>query len=153
MQELNFDENYIDIEDIMNRLVTDNIVDKNIMKKVKIEEIIKCVSVLKDLIDHSKKIYKEKQFLLCDSYNKLVKSTDNKTKVMVQGVIDLVVENEDGAILVDYKTNRGVSESQLTNLYGLQLDLYKKAFEDATGVTITSKYLYSFSLGKLIEVK
>jgi len=153
MQEVNFDENYLDIESIINQLIFDGKIDGELKGFIKIEEILKAISVIKPLSKDCKKIYKEKQFLLCDNYNKLVKSTDNNTKVIVQGVIDLVIIRDDGVYLIDYKTNRGITAEQLAKEYSLQLNLYSHAFEEATGISVTHKFLYSFTLGKLIEVE
>ena len=104
------------------------------------------------MISEAKQVYREKQFLLCENYNKLVDFTDNNTKVIVQGVIDFVVVKDKEVYLIDYKTNRGITPEILINEYKLQLSLYQKAFEEATKLKVTHKYLYSFYLGKLIEV-
>ena len=152
MQELNFTENYLQIEEIIDNLINSGKIEKEIKSSIKIDEILKAVSIIGKLTNSAIKIYQEKQFLLRENYNKLVKSTDNNTKVIVQGVIDLVIVNEDNVYLIDYKTNRGITESQLSELYRLQLDLYTRAFEEATGIRVTHKCLYSFYLGKLIEV-
>ncbi|MGN0961374.1 MAG: 3'-5' exonuclease, partial [Christensenellales bacterium] len=153
MQALNFTENKAEIKELINRLVIENRIEKELTNYINIEQVFTAVNVLKDLILNAKEIFREKQFLLQENYNKLVKSTDNNTKVIVQGVIDLIVINDEGVYLIDYKTNRGVSEEQLTNEYKLQLELYSYAFEKATNIKVTKKFLYSFSLGKLIEVK
>ena len=100
----------------------------------------------------SNRVYREKQFILRESYNKLIKSTDNNTKVIVQGVIDLVLDNDDGVYIIDYKTNRGVSAEELVDKYRLQLEIYAQAFELATGKSVNKKFLYSFSLGQLINI-
>ena len=87
-----------------------------------------------------------------ENYNKLVKNSDNNTKVIVQGVIDLVVVKNGEGILIDYKTNRTKNIENLINQYKLQLEIYKLAFEKATNIKISKKYLYSFYLGELIEI-
>ena len=86
------------------------------------------------------------------NYNKIVKNSDNNTKVIVQGIIDLVVVKDGQAILIDYKTNRTKDTNFLVQSYALQLEIYKQAFEKATNIAINKKFLYSFYLGKLIEV-
>jgi ATP-dependent helicase/nuclease subunit A len=72
--------------------------------------------------------------------------------VIVQGIIDLVVVRDDGVYLIDYKTNRGMTAEELSKTYSLQLKLYSHAFKEATGIEITKKFLYSFKLGRLINV-
>ena len=54
--------------------------------------------------------------------------------------------------LIDYKTNRTSNVTDLINQYSLQLEIYKIAFEKATNIKISKKFLYSFYLGRLIEI-
>lgn len=152
MQMLNFSENKADIERIISMLVAENKIEKEISKYIETDKISRAIEVLKDMILNADRVYKEKQFLLCENYNKLLSSTDNNTKVIVQGIIDLVVEMGDNVYLIDYKTNRGMTEEELVNEYKLQLKIYAHAFECATGKSVTRCYLYSFHMGKLIEV-
>lgn len=152
MQVLKFTEDKGEIEGIISRLVADNKIEKDVSKYIEVDKIFKAKEVLKDWILGADKVYREKQFLLCENYNKLVTSTDNNTKVIVQGVIDLVVVTGNNVYLIDYKTNRGVSAEQLAEEYRLQLKIYAHAFQCATGISVTKCYLYSFHMGKLIEI-
>jgi ATP-dependent helicase/nuclease subunit A len=127
-------------------------ISPEIYQYIKIEEIMKAIDVLKDRIKSAKKIFKEKQFLLQDNYNKLVKNTDNNTKVMVQGVIDLVIIDDDGVSIIDFKTNNVTNDDSLIEKYRLQLQIYSIAFEKATKLKVNNKFLYSFKMGKLIKV-
>jgi ATP-dependent helicase/nuclease subunit A len=76
----------------------------------------------------------------------------------LQGVADLVFEEKDGLILLDYKTNRryNMNEDEFTEhlreLYTLQLTLYAKALEVITGKEILEKYIWAFDIGKIISV-
>ena len=72
---------------------------------------------------------------------------------MIQGIIDLYFEEDDGIVLVDYKTdkvNAYNGEEILKERYYKQLDLYKDALERMTGKKVKEKIIYSFSLGKEI---
>ena len=153
MQNLNFNETKSEIEDLIVKLTKENIIDKEIATNIKIDEIWQAKEVLKDLILSADQVYKEKQFVMQQNYNKIVKNSDNNTKVIVQGIIDLVVVKNGKSYLIDYKTNRTNDEQKLISSYALQLQIYSQAFEKATNIAITHKYLYSFSMGKLIEVK
>ena len=57
-------------------------------------------------------------------------------------------------VIVDYKTNwiQPQGEQGLAELYRVQLDCYSQALERLTGKRVKEKYLYSFCLGKAIEV-
>ncbi|OPY57852.1 MAG: ATP-dependent helicase/nuclease subunit A [Pelotomaculum sp. PtaU1.Bin035] len=73
--------------------------------------------------------------------------------VLVQGVIDCLVDEGDGVLLLDYKTDR-VSGDQLEQVaarYRGQLNLYARAVENIFGKRVKDKYLYLFNLG--LEVR
>lgn len=72
--------------------------------------------------------------------------------VMVQGIIDLYFEEEDGLVLLDYKTDRVNDEETLTNRYRVQLDYYQKALERLTGKPVKERYLYAFALNRLVRI-
>lgn len=74
-------------------------------------------------------------------------------KILVQGVIDCMFEDENGdIILVDYKTDRinnfaeGFEEAkpELTKRYQKQIELYVKAIEEITKKKVKHKILYFF---------
>jgi len=152
MQYVNFNENEESIVELIDSLESQGVLDKEISKHIEPSRIVACIDVLKPYILRAKSVYKEKQFLLQENYNKLVKNSDNNTKVIVQGVIDTVLIFDGEAYLIDYKTNKTQNEEFLKNHYKLQLEIYKLAFEKATNIKITKKFLYSFYLNKLIEI-
>ena len=74
-------------------------------------------------------------------------------RVLVQGILDAAFEEEDGWILVDYKTDsvpREGGEDILQARYALQLRCYGEALQRLSGKPVVQKWLYSFSLGKAI---
>ena len=79
--------------------------------------------------------------------------SSSKETILIQGVIDAYIENENGIILVDYKTDNVGNEDVLINRYRSQLMLYKKSLEMSTGKTVQAVYIYSFALGKEIGLK
>jgi ATP-dependent exoDNAse (exonuclease V) beta subunit len=79
---------------------------------------------------------------------------------LVQGIIDLVYEDDSGWVIVDYKTDR-YAESEAPGKeqravlakekHAFQLDSYAAAFE-AAGRKVTRKYLYLVRYGEFVEV-
>ncbi len=102
----------------------------------------------------SKSVMRERAFL--------VKLTELKTSVdienyketdgMLQGIADLLFEEDDGFVLVDYKTDRVKEESELIDNYTDQLLLYKAAFDLILDKPVKSAYIYSFTLRKAIKI-
>lgn len=82
-----------------------------------------------------------------------------KGLILVQGIIDCYFEDEDGLVIVDYKSN-WIDESlafeaeadRIRNIYKGQLDLYSKALESATGLATKERYLFLLAAGKSITV-
>ena len=66
--------------------------------------------------------------------------------VLIQGIIDVWFEEEDGLVLLDYKTDRVRNASQLKELYHAQLDYYAQALEQLLEKPVKEKIIYSFAL-------
>ena len=82
-------------------------------------------------------------------------------EVLVQGVIDCVIEYEDGSLhLIDYKTDRltraelasGTGAERLIRTHLMQLSYYKTAISLMFGKAPSKIGLYSLHLGREIEV-
>lgn len=77
----------------------------------------------------------------------------NETEGMLQGVADLVFEENGSLVLADYKTDRYVSPEELKERYSMQLYLYAKALSLIFGKPVTEAYLYSFELGTAVKTE
>ena len=76
----------------------------------------------------------------------------NVEKVILQGIIDAFIMEEEGIILVDYKTDRVKDGEELRNRYQKQIDLYSEALEQILGKKVKRRVLYSFSLGEEVNL-
>lgn len=75
-------------------------------------------------------------------------------KVLVQGVVDCAVIEDDGLIIVDFKTDR-TNEMLLPDLvktYTPQVKLYSRAMERIYQKPVKEASLYFFRIGKLVKV-
>ncbi len=73
-------------------------------------------------------------------------------RVVVQGIADCVFREGDHLVLVDYKTDKVKDASELVDRYRSQMLFYKQALETIFGLPVTEMLLYSFALGKTVEV-
>jgi ATP-dependent helicase/nuclease subunit A len=73
-------------------------------------------------------------------------------KILMQGMADLVFEDESGIVLLDYKTDRVANAQELAEKYKLQLDCYARAVKEILQEDVKERFIYSFYLGKAIEV-
>lgn len=81
--------------------------------------------------------------------------------VLIQGVIDCVVEDENGIVLIDYKTDTikdrfkgGFEEAKpvLEDRYKVQIELYARALEHIWKKPLEERYLYFFDGGHLLKL-
>lgn len=70
--------------------------------------------------------------------------------VVLQGVVDCIFEENDGLVLVDYKTDRIREPEELWKRYETQLKLYARAVSDMTGMRVKECLLYSFYLNRAV---
>lgn len=119
------------------------------------------------------KLCREKSFFMGIPFKEACPDYPEDEDVLVQGIIDVYYEDEDGNIvLADYKTdslknialNGGygdkkavkarTEEEKLNALvlrYKVQLDLYARAIERITGKKVIRKVIYAFDLNREIE--
>ncbi|MCI9031431.1 MAG: UvrD-helicase domain-containing protein [Clostridia bacterium] len=83
------------------------------------------------------KLYREKEFIYDDG------------GTLVQGVIDLLAVDEDGAIVIDYKTGGNVKRKS----YAAQLALYARAVGNILGIKVKSCLICALDLGEIFETK
>ena len=72
--------------------------------------------------------------------------------VLIQGIVDAYFEEEDGIVLLDYKTDIVETGADLAKRYKTQIDYYEKALHGLTGKRIKERILYSFYLGCEVQV-
>ena len=99
-------------------------------------------------------LYREQHFMQEVEYEKLFPEDggENVEKVILQGIIDAFIMEEEGIILVDYKTDRVKDREELKNRYQKQIDLYSEALEQILGKKVKRRVLYSFSLGEEVDL-
>lgn len=78
--------------------------------------------------------------------------------VLIQGIIDCCFRDEEGIVIVDYKTdrvdrrNRQASIERIKNEYRRQLMLYGEVVELALGEPVSSKILFLIDSGDMVEI-
>jgi ATP-dependent helicase/nuclease subunit A len=96
---------------------------------------------------------REKPFMMGVSAKELDDRFPEDEMVLVQGIIDAFFIEDGEIVLLDYKTDRVPDDQTLVDLYKVQLALYKRALEAATGLKVRECLLYSFALGRQIAVE
>lgn len=105
-------------------------------------------------IRSSNNVMREKQFTVNVPAERIYPELKGELNedIMVQGMTDCAFEENGKLVVVDYKTDRIDSEDIFRNKYTKQLELYKYALEQITGMEVTQTCLYSFKMSKTIEI-
>ncbi len=151
MEKLNYSESTDEIISIIESVTKENIEWVKLKEKVNSSAISNAISIINSIADGGK-ILKESQFILSVPHSHLIKNSVVNDKIIVQGVIDLAIDFNDYAIIIDFKTNKFSRDEQFRNTYSLQLEIYAKAYELAFNKPVKNKFIYSFELSRLIEV-
>lgn len=72
--------------------------------------------------------------------------------IFIQGILDVLFDEADGLVLVDYKTDWVTDSSDLIDRYSVQLNLYAEAVERIFKKPVTEKYLYVFSTKEAVRL-
>ena len=86
---------------------------------------------------------------------------EENESIFVQGVIDCVFEDEQGLVLLDYKSDTiqgrykgGFEQARplIENRYKMQIDLYTKALEQIWKRKVDERYLFLFDGAHIMNI-
>ena len=156
MQKLEIGKEYelSDIKELVNDLKDREIITQLEAENININAIMKFTkSDIWEELKNAKEVHREEPFYMTIPAREIYKK-EVEEKILVQGIIDLYyIDRNDNLVLLDYKTDyleNGAEE--LIQKYDSQLQLYKKALEDALNRKVDKIYIYSTYLGKAIKI-
>ena len=134
-----------DIQDFVNELVVKEIItekeasciDTNLLYKYTQSEIF-------NNLKKAKEVHKEQAFYINIPAKEIYNNINSDDNILVQGVIDLYfIDENSNIILLDYKTDYVANgkEQEIVEKYRKQLEIYKRALEEATGKKVFKSYL------------
>lgn len=97
-----------------------------------------------------KQLYREQPFVLGVDLDLRSVPRSAEDMVLVQGIIDAYFREDDGIILVDYKTDQVRDAQELVRRYAEQLEYYSSALERLTGDKVREKIIYSIALNEAV---
>ena len=100
-------------------------------------------------------LYVEKPFVMSIFPQELFgeeEAGSQEDTVLVQGIIDVFFVEEDGIVLLDYKTDRVQNAGELIKRYQAQLHLYALALGRTMDLPVKEILIYSFYLEKIIAL-
>ena len=155
MQKINLRKEYTleEISEFINKLVYDKIITEKEAETISKDQLIKFTKTdLAKRIRNSKEIYKEKPFYINISANEIYNEKIDEN-ILVQGIIDLYfIDENNKLVLVDYKTDKINQVEELIPKYKTQLELYKRALENALNRKVDDIYIYSIYHAKACKI-
>lgn len=97
-------------------------------------------------------LYREQPFVMGQPAASIHERYQSEEMILIQGIIDVFWEEEDGLVLLDYKTDKVKYPGQLVNRYKVQLEYYKQALEKMSHKKVKDVYIYSLTLEEAIKV-
>lgn len=96
------------------------------------------------------RLHREQPFVFGIDAKELYPDTASGELVLIQGIIDVYLEEDDGLVVLDYKTDQVKFGRELVEKYQEQLRLYARALEQMTLKNVKEEVIYSFTLGEEI---
>ena len=156
LQYCNFASAKESVEAEMERLVADLRLTKEQADAIDVNALSSFMhSELVSRIIASKNVMREERFTVKINASLVDDSLDGKaaeTKVVMQGAVDLLFEENGKLVLVDYKTDRVREVERLRTLYSKQLELYKNAVEQSTEMQVSTCIIYSIHRNEFVNV-
>jgi ATP-dependent helicase/nuclease subunit A len=144
-----------DIEKQVDKMVSDEMLTRQQAKTVDVKRIQRFFSsgIGRRMLE-ADRIFREVSFNIeLGSMEVLGKKASGSDTILLQGVIDCYFEENDGLVLIDYKTDY-LDENNIDLIkkrYRVQIDYYALALERLTGKKVKGKYVYLFWNGETLE--
>ncbi|MBS4210668.1 helicase-exonuclease AddAB subunit AddA [Bacillus sp. FJAT-50079] len=163
---------HISLDKIPTEKEVNELLGELVRKELMTEEQIEAVSAMQivqffqgglgERMLQAKKVSREIPFTIGIPANEVYPDWDGlDEKVLVQGIIDCIIEDQNGVILLDYKTDAiegvfpgGFAEAipVLEKRYRVQLSFYKRAIEEILKKPVRHTYVYFFDGGEYLEI-
>ncbi|WP_334328682.1 helicase-exonuclease AddAB subunit AddA [Companilactobacillus sp. HBUAS59699] len=147
-------------EKLLEDSVTDGTIEENVAKKIDLQSLANLYQseLGRSIVEHQATVSREFPFSVLMPAKKLFKNTgksdSSDDKILVHGIIDGVIELEDGIVLFDYKTDNVNDQNldQTIEKYSGQLNLYAQAISVIRHKPVKEKYLYFLKINRAVNL-
>lgn len=100
-------------------------------------------------------LHREQPFVIGLPAKEIYPESSSDETVLIQGIMDAFFEEEDGLVLMDYKTDyiREDVRTELTEKYKGQLRYYRTALEKLTGKKVKEVWFYAFAKDEACRIE
>lgn len=157
MQFADFEKAKEDVEKEITRLFETGELSESEAKAVERDKLERFfTSDISERIFASDKVYREIGFTCAipagDIHPGLYGDSAKET-VVVDGVADCAFVEEGALVIVDYKTDRNVTDAILAERYTPQVEVYRRCLEQVLKIPVKEAVIYSFFLSKTVRIE
>ncbi|MFC6323264.1 helicase-exonuclease AddAB subunit AddA [Companilactobacillus baiquanensis] len=162
LQQISIDETpkLADFKNLINDLVNERIIEPEVAKRIDITSLSNFYqsTLGQEIVANNQHVSREVPFSSLMPAKKLFKKKINNEsfndKILVHGIIDGVIELEDGIKIFDYKTDNVTSQNLTSKVkdYSGQLNLYAQAISTIKNKPILGKYLYFLKINEMVDL-
>ena len=147
MQHISLDITDLEVESELDTLVVNGVIAVEERARVDISIVLRALHTptIREAVSRGAKVHTERSFISKLSGTEVGLEVDDE--ILVQGVIDLLLVEEDGFSIVDYKFSRASSDI-LRDRYSRQIDVYRLSTERILGLPCKKCVIYSFATGE-----
>lgn len=145
------------IKEELYRLASCHKIDEQVLDIIDIDKLVSIAnSEVAERMRCAKHMWKEKAFVYLTKASEVDDTYPEDEEILVQGVVDACFIEEDGLVIVDYKTDyidqKNIEESilRIKERYQIQLDLYAQAIGLITNKPVKEKIIYLYNIDKWI---
>ena len=151
--------NQLSIKEQLYQLVREGKITEDALQVVDLERLEQVAHTpIMARMKNARHVWKEKAFVYQLSAKEVDATYPEEETVLLQGVVDNCFIEEDGLVIVDYKTDyinlyqKECGIAQIKERYSLQLDLYGKALSEISGWPVKEKIIYLYSINEWINL-
>lgn len=151
MQYISLDISDLEVERELDTLVVNGVISESERAGVDISIVLSALHTptIRDAVSRGARVYTERSFISKLAGREVGLEVDDE--ILVQGVIDLLLVEEDGFSIVDYKFSRASSEV-LRDRYTRQIEVYRLSTARILGIPCKKSVIYSFATGEETQI-
>ncbi|TFG50525.1 MAG: helicase-exonuclease AddAB subunit AddA [Candidatus Brocadiia bacterium] len=146
----------------LDQLVSEGALSAALAERISIEAVLMFfkTDLGKSAINGNNIVYREWPFTFgveadkaAVAKNLIIENCDDEI-VVVQGIIDMLIETDEGLVVIDFKTDRiaAAQAGKRAELYRGQLELYGRAAQEILKVPVAGKWLYFLGPGVAVQI-
>ena len=156
MQHLRFDvcNDVVSVRSEIERLVNDGFVSKECADNVDASSIAAFFNTeIRKRLCGADEVLREFKFSILDDAGRYAENVEQE-RVLLQGVVDCALIEEDGITIIDFKTDRVSKETvdSVASQYAKQVETYSYAMERIFKKPIKNAFLYFFRINEFVKL-